>query len=203
MANSHHQGIHTLADRVATYDRIQAGMQNDYQKPNIRLFAGNARRRRRNAQRQTTPMDIAKQISNSLAKKCVVAEVLYTGERYEQEKICTVDAVADDDSAAEIAQDTNGELYDLLRPLEGDCKLRLLTFEDDLGKMVFWHSSAHVLGQSIESKFGGHLTIGPPIKGGFYYDCYCGSEVCTEDSWFSKLDHQIKKIVSKSNLFSD
>ena len=30
-----------------------------------------------------------------------------------------IDAVADDDSAAEIAQDTNGELYDLLRPLEG------------------------------------------------------------------------------------
>ena len=36
---------------------------------------------------QTTPMDIAKQISNSWLKSAL-AEVLYTGERYEQEKIC-------------------------------------------------------------------------------------------------------------------
>ena len=99
------------------------------------------------------------------------------------------------------SREYNGELYDLLRPLEGDCKLRLLTFDDDLGKLVFWHSSAHVLGQSIERKFGGHLTIGPPIKGGFYYDCYCGSEVCTEDTWYSKLDNQIKKIVSEKQPF--
>ncbi len=61
------------------------------------------------------------------------------------------------------------ELWDLLRPLEGDCKLELKTFDDAEGKMVFWHSSAHVLGECMECDYGVKLCIGPPTQDGFYY----------------------------------
>ena len=37
---------------------------------------------------------------------------------------------------------------------------------------VFWHSSAHVLGEAMERVYGGHLCYGPPIENGFYYDMY-------------------------------
>jgi threonyl-tRNA synthetase len=42
---------------------------------------------------------------------------------------------------------------------------------------AFWHSSAHVLGQSLELEFGVDLTIGPALEEGFYYDCYMGDKV--------------------------
>ena len=64
----------------------------------------------------------------------------------------------------------NGELWDLERPLEDDCKLELLRFDDPDGKKVFWHSSAHVLGEAAERKYGCDLCIGPPVEDGFYYE---------------------------------
>lgn len=50
------------------------------------------------------------------------------------------------------------------------CKLELLDFENEEGKAVFWHSSAHVLGEACEKHYGCHLCIGPPIEDGFYYE---------------------------------
>ncbi|KAI9707235.1 MAG: threonyl-tRNA synthetase [Candelina mexicana] len=64
----------------------------------------------------------------------------------------------------------NGELWDLDRPLEGSCRLELLDFENEEGKKVFWHSSAHILGEAAERRFGCHLCIGPPVQDGFYYE---------------------------------
>lgn len=39
-----------------------------------------------------------------------------------------------------------------------------------VGKRVFWHSSAHVLGEASERHYGCHLCIGPPTDDGFYYE---------------------------------
>lgn len=64
----------------------------------------------------------------------------------------------------------NGELWDLERPLEGSCNLELLDFEHPDGKKVFWHSSAHMLGEACERHYGCHLCIGPPLEDGFYYE---------------------------------
>jgi threonyl-tRNA synthetase len=61
-------------------------------------------------------------------------------------------------------------LYDLERPLENSCKLELLDFNSEEGKQVFWHSSAHILGEACEKRFGCHLCIGPPLEEGFYYE---------------------------------
>ena len=40
------------------------------------------------------------------------------------------------------------------------------------GKAVFWHSSAHIMGEAMERHYGGHLCYGPPIEEGYYYDMF-------------------------------
>jgi threonyl-tRNA synthetase len=71
----------------------------------------------------------------------------------------------------------DGAVWDAFRPLEGDCALQLLSFDDPDGRETFWHSSAHVLGEALELEFGVDLTIGPALEEGFYYDCYMGDRV--------------------------
>ncbi len=68
----------------------------------------------------------------------------------------------------------DGQDWDMRRPLEGDCSLKLFGFDDPEGKELYWHSSAHVLGEALELEYGADLTIGPAIEEGFYYDCYLG-----------------------------
>ncbi len=70
-----------------------------------------------------------------------------------------------------LPEQVDGNLWDLARPLEGDCALTLLKFDDAEAKDVFWHSSAHILGQALERAYQGFLCTGPPIEGGgFFYD---------------------------------
>ncbi|KAG6807091.1 threonyl-tRNA synthetase [Tricholoma furcatifolium] len=64
----------------------------------------------------------------------------------------------------------NGKLWDLERPLEKSVQLELLDFEHPEGKKVFWHSSAHVLGEAAERHYGCHLCLGPPTDEGFFYE---------------------------------
>ena len=55
--------------------------------------------------------------------------------------------------------------------IKEDGALRLFTWNDDEGKAAFWHSSAHILAQSILALYPqAKLTIGPAIENGFYYD---------------------------------
>lgn len=62
-------------------------------------------------------------------------------------------------------------MYDLHRPLVADCKLEILKWDAPEAQKVFWHSSAHILGQALERKYNAHLCTGPPLEdGGFYYD---------------------------------
>ena len=60
----------------------------------------------------------------------------------------------------------DGELWDLDRPLEKSCRLQFLKFEDDEGKAVYWHSSAHVLGEAAERHYRCLLSHGPPTADG-------------------------------------
>ena len=76
---------------------------------------------------ETTPMDIAKGISSQMAKKQIVAEVIYTGVRHGS----TAGGAAALDEAFESDEvEGKGEMWDLTRPLEGDCKLFLRDFND-------------------------------------------------------------------------
>lgn len=69
-----------------------------------------------------------------------------------------------------IVAKVNNELWDLNRPLEGDCRIELLEFDNPLAKHVLWHSSAHVLGSALESYYGCLLNTGPATNNGFFYD---------------------------------
>ena len=65
----------------------------------------------------------------------------------------------------------DGEVCDLNRPINKDASIKLLMWEDREGQITFWHSSAHIMAEAIESfypetKFG----IGPTVENGFYYD---------------------------------
>ena len=65
--------------------------------------------------------------------------------------------------------------------IEKDGDLRLFTWNDDEGKTVFWHSSAHILAQSILALYPeAKLTIGPAIENGFYYDVDFGDHSFSE-----------------------
>jgi len=76
----------------------------------------------------------------------------------------------------------NGATVEATTPLEIDGSLQLFTWNDDEGKAAFWHSSAHILAQSLLALYPkAKLTIGPAIENGFYYDVDFG-----EDSFSDK-----------------
>ncbi|PIA31973.1 hypothetical protein AQUCO_04700086v1 [Aquilegia coerulea] len=104
-------------------------------------------------------------------------------------------------SEALIAQ-VNGALWDMDRPLEGDCELKFFKFEDDEGRDTFWHSSAHILGESLEREYGCKLCIGPcTTRGeGFYYDAFYGELGLNEDH-FKQIDSAALKAVAEKQPF--
>ncbi|MCF8358769.1 MAG: threonine--tRNA ligase [Prolixibacteraceae bacterium] len=65
----------------------------------------------------------------------------------------------------------NDELWDLLRIINEDASIKLHKWDDDEGKHAFWHSSAHLMAEAIETLYPGtKFGIGPAIENGFYYD---------------------------------
>ncbi|NXF50228.1 SYTC2 ligase, partial [Oceanites oceanicus] len=94
----------------------------------------------------------------------------------------------------------NGELWDLDRPLEGDCTLELLMFDNEEAKAVYWHSSAHILGEAMEGYFGGCLCYGPPIENGFYYDMYTEDRGVSSTE-FPLLENRCKNIIKEKQAF--
>ena len=69
-----------------------------------------------------------------------------------------------------VAKVNDKELWDLDRPLEYACQVKYLPFTSAEGRNVFWHSSAHVLGEAAECQYQCLLSHGPPVEQGFFYD---------------------------------
>ena len=69
-----------------------------------------------------------------------------------------------------VAKVNGKELWDLDRPLELDCRVSYVPFSSAEGRNVFWHSSAHVLGEAAECQYNCLLSHGPPVEQGFFYD---------------------------------
>ena len=75
----------------------------------------------------------------------------------------------------------NGNIVEAATPLTENGEIKLFTWNDDQGKNAFWHSSAHVLAQTILELYPqAKLTIGPAIENGFYYDVDFGDHSITE-----------------------
>jgi len=99
----------------------------------------------------TNALDIAKSISEGLARNVLAAEV-------------------------------NGVVVDAFGSINEDAQLKLLTWRDDDGKTVMWHSSAHLMAEAIEALYPGiKLAIGPPIASGFYYDIDVGEHHISDE----------------------
>lgn len=65
----------------------------------------------------------------------------------------------------------DGDLCDLRTPLEKDCKVELLTFDNVDGQKTFWHTASHVLAQAVKRLYpNAKCAIGPAVDNGFYYD---------------------------------
>jgi threonyl-tRNA synthetase len=92
-------------------------------------------------------------------------------------------------------------MWDLTRPLEGDCLLEFATFEEKEGKTVFWHSSAHILGSAIENAYGSHLCIGPALEEGFYYDSFMGKNAIEESVDYKIIEDTAKNVIQSNHVY--
>lgn len=96
----------------------------------------------------------------------------------------------------------NDEPYDLTRPIESDAHVRILKFDDDEGKAVFWHSSAHLMAEAVEALFPGtRFGIGPPVENGFYYDMDLpdGHTLTPED--LEVIEKKMQELARQDNPF--
>jgi threonyl-tRNA synthetase len=104
----------------------------------------------RNFETGTTVLEVAKSISEGLARNVLSAQF-------------------------------NKQTVETATPLIKDGEIELFTWNNELGKAAFWHSSAHVLAQAILALYpDAKLTIGPAIENGFYYDADFGNHSITE-----------------------
>ena len=152
---------------------------------------------------RTTPYHVAATISQGLADASAVARVTY--EKYVDDYSPAEDGMEGEDTLMDAMADLSLDddksaksvLWDMMRPLVGPvAKLELLKFEGERdAKTVFWHSSAHMLGEALEHLYGCKLTIGPPLAGGFYYDSFMGSDAFREEdckwSFFARYHERL------------
>ncbi len=95
----------------------------------------------------------------------------------------------------------NGKIVEVTTPLTEDGTLKLLTWDDDEGKQAFWHSSAHVLAQTLKYFYPNvKLTIGPAIENGFYYDVDLGDQTVHEKD-FKKIEDKFLEFARKKSEF--
>ncbi len=111
------------------------------------------------------------------------------------------------DIAGQLSQDlkkqaicarVNGEIWELVKPINQDCTLEILTFEDDDAKKVLRHTASHVLAQAVKKlRPDAKLAIGPAIDNGFYYD-FDVDEPFTPD-FLAAVEKEMKNIIKKND----
>jgi threonyl-tRNA synthetase len=95
----------------------------------------------------------------------------------------------------------NGEVIDANRPIETDATLQLLTWNDKEGKSTFWHSSAHIMAEALESLYPGtKFGIGPPVETGFYYDVDFGDREFSQED-FKKVEDKVLELAKLKSEF--
>jgi threonyl-tRNA synthetase len=95
----------------------------------------------------------------------------------------------------------NGEVWDLSRPILEDATIQFIKWEDDVGKSTFWHSSAHLMAEAVESLFPGvKFWVGPPIEHGFYYDMDLGDRKITEAD-LEAIEQKMKTLAATKAVF--
>jgi threonyl-tRNA synthetase len=97
----------------------------------------------------------------------------------------------------------NGEIWDLTRPIEHNSTLKLHKWEDEAGKHAFWHSSAHLMAEALESLYPGiKFGIGPAIENGFYYDVDPGDDTVITESDLQAIENRMKELAARNLVYS-
>ena len=126
-----------------------------------------------------TGYDIAMSISPRLAAEVLAVSVRKPGE----------------DPAAK------GTTLDVMRPLNEDWEIRLLKWDDDEGKKVFWHSSSHLMAEALEALYPGvKFGIGPAVENGFYYDVDLNGQTLS-DADFAKIEQKMLELAREKQDF--
>jgi threonyl-tRNA synthetase len=100
-----------------------------------------------------------------------------------------------------LAASVNGQVWDLNRSIHDDASLKLLTWEDADGKSTFWHSSAHLMAEAVESLFPGvKFWVGPAVEKGFYYDMDLGDRKMSEEDLLA-LEKKMNELAKQNNSF--
>jgi len=156
---------------------------------------------------KTTPYDVACVISQGLADNSVIARVTYENfvndYDLDEDGMAGVDLMSDAMEDGGVDSNASSILWDMNRALVGNLsRLEFLKFNDNHdANTVFWHSSAHVLGEALEHCFGCRLTIGPPLAGGFYYDSYMGTNDTLNEEDYTILEKEVTKISKQKQKF--
>ncbi len=97
---------------------------------------------------------------------------------------------------AACAVEIDGVACDLRTPIEKDCTLAILTFEDEYGRSAYRHTASHILAQAVKRLYPDvKLAIGPSVDNGFYYDF--DSEVMFTPEKLKELEDEIKNIIKE------
>ncbi len=100
-----------------------------------------------------------------------------------------------------ISANFNNKVIEINSMIREDGKLEFYTWDNDEGKKAFWHSSSHVMAQSIKELFPEvKLTIGPAINSGFYYDVDLGNHKISESD-FEKIETRMLEISREKHDF--
>ena len=99
---------------------------------------------------------------------------------------------------AAIAARVDGELRDIMRPLEGDSRLALVTARDEADALeLARHDYAHVLAEAVQHLFPGtQITFGPSTDDGFYYDFAPRDRPFTEED-LPAIEAEMRRIIAK------
>ena len=99
-------------------------------------------------------------------------------------------------AAAALAVKLDGELRDLLRPIEKDAKVEIVTRKSPEALELIRHDTAHILAEAVQELFPGtQVTIGPNVENGFYYDFARAEPFSTDD--FPKIEAKMREIVAR------
>ncbi len=93
-----------------------------------------------------------------------------------------------------LAARIDGAVRGLDTVINGDCRLEILTFEDEAGKKALWHTASHIMAQAVKRLFPtAKVAIGPAIDTGYYYDFDVEKPFDAED--LVRIEAEMQRIV--------
>ena len=101
-----------------------------------------------------------------------------------------------------LAASVNGEVWDLTRPINSDVSIVLHKWDDPEAKHTFWHSSAHLMAEALESLYPGiKFGIGPSIENGFYYDVEPKDGITITEGDLPKIEDKMSELAGRKEHY--